>query len=112
MGWFGGITLETYNKGPGTYEVVSVGGTAVGFTVTKYNPPSGPYAKMYAQAVLLSVEDADLRFRLDGGNPSGTDGHQMSNGDNVILTGTQAIKQFRAAKTGDTNATLRVTYFF
>jgi hypothetical protein len=112
MGWFGGFTLETYNKGPGTYEVLAVGAPAVGFSISKYNPTTGPYAKMYAQAVLLSVEDGDLRFRLDGGNPTSTDGHQMNNGDNVILTGTQAIKQFRAAMTGDTNATLRVTYFF
>ncbi len=112
MGWFGGFTFETYNKGPGTYEVLTVGATPLGFSISKYNPTSGPYAKMYAQAVLISVEDADVRFRLDGGTPTSTEGHQMSNGDNLILTGTQAIKQFRAAKAGDASATLRVTYFF
>jgi len=112
MGWFGGFTFATYNKGPGTYEVLTAAGTAVGFSAGKYNPTSGAYAKMYAQAVLVSVEDGDLRFRLDGGSPSSTEGHPMSSGDNVILTGTQAIKQFRAVRAGEASVTLRVTYFF
>ncbi len=32
MAWFGGFTLETYNRIPGDYEEVTVGVSAVGFS--------------------------------------------------------------------------------
>jgi hypothetical protein len=112
MGGFGGYVLGTYNRVPGDYEVVDVGTDIVTLSATKIKPQSGSYANKSAFAALLSLETADIRFRLDGGQPSGTDGHYLTSGDSLVLTGTQALKQFQAIRAGSTNGTLRVTYFY
>jgi hypothetical protein len=67
---------------------------------------------MSARAALVSSENGDTRFRIDGGQPSASSGHYLTSGDTLVLTGTQAIQQFRAIRSGDTDAVLRVTYFY
>ena len=112
MGGFGGFTLETYNRIPGDYETVTVGAQAARLSTLKIKPASGPYANLSARAALISLEDGDIRFRLDGGAPNATSGHYFTNGDTLVLSGTQALKQFQAIRAGDVSATLRVTYFY
>jgi hypothetical protein len=112
MAWFGGFTLETYNRIPGDYEEVTVGVSAVGLSAEKIMPTTGPYARMSARAALVSSENGDIRFRIDGGQPSVSSGHYLTSGDTLVLTGTQAIQQFRAIRSGDTDSVLRVTYFY
>jgi len=112
MAWFGGFTIETYNRIPGDYEDVTVGVSAVGLSSTKIAPVTGPYARLSARAALMSSENGDLRFRIDGGLVSTSIGHYLTSGDTLVLTGTQAIQQFRAIRSGDTDGVLRVTYFY
>jgi hypothetical protein len=112
MAWFGGFTLETYNRIPGDYEEVTAGVSVVSFSTAKIKPTTGPYARMSARAALVSSENGDLRFRIDGGLPSLSSGHYLTSGDTLVLTGTQAIQQFRGIRCGDTNGVLRVTYFY
>ncbi len=112
MSWFGGFTLETYNRSPGGYEVVTVGAAAVGLSAAKINPSSGPYAKASARAALVSSEEGDLRFRLDGAAPTASNGHYFTSGDTLVLSGTQALAQFLAIRAGEANGVLRVTYFY
>ena len=112
MAWFGGFTLETYNRIPGDYEEVTVGASVAGFSPAKITPTTGPYARLSARATLVSSENGDLRFRIDGGLPSASIGHYLTSGDTLVLTGTQAIQQFRGIRCGDTDSVLRVTYFY
>lgn len=112
MAWFGGFTLETYNRTPGDYEVVTVAAQTAGLAAGKIRPQTGPYAKMSARAALLSLESGDVRFRLDGGQPAADNGHLLVSGDTLVLTGTQALDKFLAVRTGATSGTLRVTYFY
>jgi hypothetical protein len=112
MAWFGGFTLETYNRIPGDYEMITVRTQVVSLSDDKISPHTGPYARMQARAVLLSSEDGDLRFRIDGGQPSGSAGHYLTSGDTLVLTGTQALKQFLAVRVGEADTTLRLTYFY
>jgi hypothetical protein len=112
MAWFGGFTLETYNRIPGDYEEVTVGVAVVGFSSSKIMPTTGPYARLSARAALVSSENGDIRFRIDGGLPTISSGHYFTSGDPLVLTGTQAIQQLRAIRCGDTNAVLRVSYFY
>ncbi len=112
MAWFGGFTLETYNRIPGDYEEVMVGDSAVALSNERIMPTTGPYARMAARAALLSSENGDIRFRIDGGLPSASSGHYLTSGDTLVLTGTQAIQQLRAIRNGDTDGVLRVTYFY
>ena len=112
MAWFGGFTLETDSRIPGDYEEVTVGVSAVGFSSAKITPTTGPYARMSARAVLVTSENGDIRFRIDSGLPTASLGHYFTDGDTVVITGTQAIQQFRGIRCGDTNGVLRVTYFY
>jgi hypothetical protein len=112
MAWFGGFTIETYNRIPGDYEEITVGDSAVGMSSTKIKPHTGPYARLSARATLISLENADIRFRVDGELPSVSSGHYLTSGDTLVLTGTQAIQQFLAIRSGDTDGGLRVTYFY
>ena len=82
------------------------------FRRDKIMPTTGPYARLSARAVLVTSEDGDIRFRIDGGVPSTTLGHYFTNGDTLVITGTQAIQQFRGIRCGDTDGVLRVTYFY
>ncbi len=112
MSWFGGFTLETYNRIPGDYEVVTVGAAVIGLTLSKIKPVSGPYARMSARAAMISSENGDVRFRIDGGQPSAAAGHYLVNGDTLVLSGTQALQQFKAIRAGTADCALQVTYFY
>ena len=112
MAWFGGFTLETYNRIPGDYEVLTVGTDVAKLSTAKIRPSTGPYARMLARAAMISSESGDLRFRIDGGGPTASDGHYLVSGDCLVLSGSQALQRFQAIRTGDVSATLRVTYFY
>lgn len=112
MAWFGGFTLETYNRIPGDYEVLTVGTEVVRLSTAKIRPATGSYARMLARAAMISSESGDLRFRIDGGAPTASDGHYLVDGDCLVLSGSQALQHFQAIRTGDVSAILRVTYFY
>lgn len=112
MAWFGGFTIETYDRIPGDYEEISVGSSVAQLSSAKITPTSGPYARMSARAALLSLENGDIRFRIDGGDPSASSGHYLTSGDGLVISGTQALQQLRAIRSGDTDGLLRVTYFY
>lgn len=113
MGWFGGYVLQTDNSAPGNFEVLTVSTSSAYFSRGRINPTSGPYAGMTAKAVLVSLEGGDIRFRLDGiGPPTTTHGHILTSGDALLISGSQAINQFRAIRLGDTDGALQVTYFY
>lgn len=113
MGWFGGYVLQTGNYVPGNYEMLTVGTSTAYFSRGRITPTTGAFAGMSAQAALVTLEGGDIRFRIDGtGPPTTIHGHLMTNGDSLVLTGTQALNQFRAIRAGDTDGTLRVTYFY
>jgi len=112
MAWFGGFTLETYNRIPGDYEELTVGEAVVVLSPSKIQPETGPYARMSARAAMISSEGGDIRCRIDGGQPTASSGHIFTSGDTLVLSGTQALQQFQTIRAGDADATLRVTYFY
>jgi len=61
---------------------------------------------------MISSEGGDIRCRIDGGQPTASDGHYFTSGDTLVLSGTQGLEQFQAIRAGEANATLRVTYFY
>jgi hypothetical protein len=113
MSWFGGLVIQTNNSVPGNYEVLTVSDTSTYFARGKIKPTSGTYNGMTAQAALLSLEGGNIRFRLDGlSPPTSSSGHSMVSGDSFLLIGAQAVNQFRAIRSGDTDGILTATYFF
>lgn len=112
MGWFSGNYLETISWAPGAYEAITVTDAAIGLTAEKIKPSTGAYAGLEARGALLTLETADIRFRLDGTAPTAGEGHYLVAGDSILVLGTQSLKQFQAIRTGVDSGVLRVTYFF
>jgi len=87
------------------YEAVTVSSSAVGLTSTKYNPSGHK-----AQVAFITVEDAQIRFRYDGTDPTSSEGHIADVGDVIKIEGYDNIANFKAIRTGSSDATIRVTY--
>ena len=91
------------------FETITVADTAIGFTAAKIAPDvingSRPVSKVF-----ITNETAEIRFRLDGSDPSSTVGHLMAVGDSIIIDGADKIYRFKAIRTGGTSGTLSVTY--
>lgn len=83
------------------YESVSVAGSAVGLT-------SGTYGD--AIKAVMSVEEAQIRFRIDGVSPTSNEGHLGQIGDIITLYSASDIAGFEAIRTGSTSGVLKVTY--
>lgn len=112
MPWFSGVCVAITGRVPVATEEITISSTPVGFTPAKIAPTTGKYKGMQARYALLSLEDADIRFYLDGTSPSASSGHPMPASDERIIGETQALEQFLAVKSGETDAKATVTYFF
>jgi len=87
------------------YESLTVSDTAKALTSSKYNPSTRS-----AAVAFITVEDAQIRFRYDGTDPTSSEGHIADVGDVIKIEGYDNIVNFRAIRTGESDATLRVTY--
>lgn len=75
-------------------------------TATSLTTASGD---LHGFRAVITCEDAQVRFRYDGGDPSATVGHLLNIGDQLILEGRSNIINFKAIRTGGVNGTLLVT---
>ena len=100
------------------FETITVATTApVQFNASAISPESGYLNNNNCSEVFITLETANIRFRIDGGTPTPSTGHPLSLGQNLTLRNIDDIKNFRAIMQ-DTNATLNdlgklsVTYRF
>jgi hypothetical protein len=63
-----------------------------------------------SQKAVITVETAEIRFRVDGGVPTSTVGHIADEDDQIVLDSAEDIANFRAIRTGSTSATISVSY--
>jgi|GEM_PF-1048132 len=87
---------------PFDYESVTVTNTAIGLTAATY---------LDATRAEMTLENAQIRIRDDGVNPTSSEGHPVEVGDIISLTSAAQIAGFKAIRTGSTNGVLKVTYF-
>jgi len=87
------------------YESVTVSSTAVGLTASKFNA----YAA-YEVKAFMTLEGAQIRWRIDGTNPTSTEGHLLEAGQNLTIEGYKNLSQFKAIRTGTSDGVLKVTY--
>lgn len=87
---------------PTGFQRLPVSGTVVSLTL----PTEPPVTR----AVLIQAETDMIRFRLDGGDPDGTNGQILMVADNLELTNRQMISNFRAIKVTN-DAVLQIFYF-
>jgi len=98
--------------------VINVGTlTAFAFeTVVVTNASKALTAATYAYTgkkdtkALISVETDQVRYRLDGGDPTVAIGHILNPMDTLVLENSDQLKNFRAIRV-TTDSTLQVTYF-
>jgi hypothetical protein len=60
--------------------------------------------------VQFQVEDAQIRFTLDGSDPTTTTGLIADVGDLVTIEGITDAKNFKAIRTGSTSAVIQPVY--
>lgn len=99
------VVVDDYNFSG--YESITVGNAAVGFTNSLYLPTD---KKIVANVVECRLESANIRYRLDGTNPTSTEGILLQAGEILILKGNNNITRFRAVKTGGVSGTIKVHY--
>lgn len=88
-----------------TWEKLTVAGTAVGLSSTTITPSGRPDRK----ACILTLETAQIRWRVDGTSPDATTGHIMDPGGAITVRGQADLSRFRAIRTGGSSGVLSVT---
>lgn len=84
------------------YESVTVAGAAIGITATAANGNR-------PEAASITVEDATIRFRTGGTDPTASEGHEAGPGSLIELVSRDEVVKFRAIRRDGISATLRVT---
>lgn len=88
---------------PARFEQITVATAAIGFSpsLIARTPEHG--------AAVLSVcrnEAAQIRYRIDGGDPTTTVGSLLEVGDTLYVSGADSITRFKAIRTGATSGQL------
>ena len=63
-----------------------------------------------ASSAFLTSEDAQIRYRYDGGTPTSTVGHILDYGSILVLHGQNQMSNFKCIRTGSASAKIAVTY--
>jgi hypothetical protein len=99
------------NQSGFAHESVTADSTAGGVALTESTYFRNGTQQNTASSALITTETADCRFTIDGTAPTTTVGHLATSGSQMTIDGLENIKKFRAIRTGDTSATLKVTYY-
>jgi hypothetical protein len=89
---------------PSGFETITVSTTAIGITAALLTN---------AKAAFLTVEGADIRYRIDGTDPTAAVGHLVTDGGNLMLTDKTraALTQLRMIRDDAVDATVSVTVY-
>ena len=93
--------VKEFENDPVGYEQLTVGVSAVGLASIPLN----------ANRAIIVVEDATIRWRIDGTNPTNTVGTKSFINSTIILESRTQITNFKAIRTGSTSSKLSVMYF-
>lgn len=63
-----------------------------------------------AHMAYITCQGANIRYWLDGADPTSDEGHKLETGDEKWLTCVEQIEGFRAIRAAGTDATLMITY--
>lgn len=88
------------------YESITISTTVKSLTSGKYTADNGEVATR----AIITVENARLRYRYDGDNPTSSEGHILNPNNVLVIIGSANIQNFRAIRVDGTDAVIRVTY--
>ena len=83
--------VDTLYRDTFAFEALAVAGTAVGFTAATFQ---GAYA------AVIRVEGAQVRYRTDGTDPTGTVGMVADAGDVLEINSSRDLQAIRFIRTG------------
>lgn len=94
------------------FEMITVDNTVKALTLAHYDPETIKMSGdvVAAPSVQITAEGGDMRYRLDGQNPTTALGHLLKSGDTLKLKDLIFLKNFKAIRTGSTSGTLAITY--
>lgn len=88
----------------GTYEQITVSGTAVGLATATTNPTG----RTQMNTCSARLEAASVRWRDDGTNPTIDIGTPMDDNDVLAITGNAVARRIRFIRSSSTNGILSV----
>ena len=99
----GRLRSQTRRRSTGNdlFEGLTASTVAIGLTPSKYAGATG---------AVISVEDANIRFRVDGVAATSAFGHVVFDGDFIYLTSADEIEKFSAVRNNAVDAVLMITY--
>lgn len=83
---------ETFN-----FEQLPVDGVTQ-LTVAKFTTTTADGDPQVAKRAIITVEDGQIRYRMDGANPTASVGHLLNPMDTLVIIGNQNMNNFRAIK--------------
>ncbi len=99
---------------PYTSEYAQIG-TAQTFMLSTgcYAPTTGMFRGQQAEQAFLSLENAQLRYKLNGSAPATNCGHLFLAGDYMVLDHVEQLQNLKFLKEAEASGTayLHITYF-
>ena len=89
---------------PYDFETITVEDTPIGLTAAILNASPKP------KKVFITVETAQIRYRMDGTDPEAAVGHIANPMDSIILEGYSQINNFMAIRKETTSGKIQATY--
>lgn len=91
-----------------TFEQLTISTTAIGFTSTTYNSPSGSAQN---PTVCSGISEGIFRFRTDGGTPTSSVGMYVPLNATVTISGRNNIARFKAIRSQSSDVTIAFTCY-
>jgi len=88
------------------FEALAGTNTSVGLTASVFNPDTSPAAK----CAVVQCETAQVRYRMDGTDPTASVGVLLEVGDELVIWGSTDINEIEFIRTGGVSAQLNVHY--
>ncbi len=98
--------VDTEKYDPYASERLVVSSVAVGPTAAKLVAANNDACAM----VMVTIEDADVRYWIDGSNPTASAGHRLFVGDIREFVG-PAASRLKFIRVGSTDGVVQITYF-
>jgi hypothetical protein len=80
-------------------------------TVSNAGGGKGVTAAKIGEGVFITVEAADIRYRIDGTAPDATTGHLLLDGMSLQIIDKTAVTNLLMIRDGGSDATIQVTHY-
>ena len=88
------------------FETLTIADSVKTLTSSVYSP-----AENTASRAMVTAEGGDFRYKVDGNNPTASEGHLVEAGDILEFDDITLIENFKAIRTGTTSGKISITYF-